>query len=376
MSYNSSADLMNQSVQLGEESLPPNIYEIHRIAAPELLYVDRILSPMFYVIGLVGNPLSARIWLSRKMRKSNSSAIYLGTIAVVDMVFLCLHVWVELLQAWGIRTFNRPVMCKVFMVLQMTPQYLAPLLILGFTFERFIAICFPFLKEKFCTVKKAVIIVNGLALLALFFGHFQAYFWTYSPVIGVCDITENIVKFYEVWTWISEMLIFLLVPLTVLVFNILVIIEIRKINRFSTSFGLESGRGVNQTSTITLLSVSFYLICTLLPATIVYAIQLSIKQGNLGTPPADWSKDVTWSSYLTYYHIRRIVEEICLSNYACYVFIYYITSGYFRDEVQKIWCFSHICSSKSCSSEKRNGCAATIVNENGQTVVTDNDLNV
>jgi hypothetical protein len=149
------------------------------------------------------------------------------------------------------------------------------------------------------------------------------------------------------------MIIFAAVPLIVLIFNILVIKEIKKINKFQASFGQDPSRGSNQTSTVTLLSVSFYLICTLLPATIVYAIQMSIKSGNLATNPADWSKDPTWSSYMIYYHIRRIVEEICLSNYACYVFIYCITSAYFRAEVHKIWCFGKYFQCKQTSEENQ-----------------------
>ena len=376
MSLDNSSSVLTNRTFPNEGMVPMNLYEIHRIAAPELVYVDRIVTPMFYLIGLIGNPLSAKIWLSAKVRRSNSSAIYLGAIAVVDMVFLLLHVWMELLSAWGINTFNIPVLCKVYMVLQMTLQYLAPLLILGFTFERFIAVCFPFYKERYCTVRKAVICVNILTTVALVFGHFQAYFVEYSKIEGVCNIVVNMMDFYKVWTWISEMLIFLVVPLTVLVFNMLVIIEIRRINKFSSPFGKESGRGVNQTSTITLLSVSFYLICTLLPATIVYAMQLSIEAGDHTTPPSEWSKDVTWSSYLTYYHIRKIVEEICLSNYACYVFIYYITSGYFREEVQRIWCFSLLCSSKDVHGEKTNGSCPTMINEKGQTVMLDEQKTV
>lgn len=151
----------------------------------------------------------------------------------------------------------------------------------------------------------------------------------------------------------SEMVIFVAVPLIVLVFNILVIREIKKINRFQSSIGQDQSRGSNQTSTMTLLSVSFYLICTLLPATIVYAIQMSIRAGNPETHPADWSTDPTWSSYLIYYHIRRIVEEICLSNYACYVFIYYITSGYFRNEVYSLWCFRKCYYCRKSSEENK-----------------------
>jgi len=335
----------NTTFPSGNESFPGeagqglNHYYMHRVAAPELLVIDRVLTPIFYIIGIIGNPLSAYIWLSRDVRKSNSSAIYLGSIAIVDTFFLFVHVWQELLQAWGVKTFNRQHICQIFMLSSMTPQYLAPLLILGFTFERFIAICFPFLKSKVCTVKKAVIAVSSLTLFALGLGSVQVVVWTFDKFSDICNIRYELVYFNITWTLVSEMLIFVAVPLTVLVFNILVIREIKKMSQFSTSFGNEQGRqGSNQTSTVTLLSVSFYLIFTLLPATIVYAIQTQFLPGNLETPPEEWATDPTWFDYLTYYHIRRIVEEICLSNFACYVFIYYATSALFRQRVHALWC--------------------------------------
>ena len=346
----------------------PNTYEIHRIAAPELLVVDRLITPIWYLIGLTGNTLSAKIWLSNKVRRTNSSAIYLGSIAIVHIVFIFLHIWMELLQAWGWRTYNRPYLCEVYMVFYITPQYLAPILILGFTVERYIAVCHPFLKEKFCTVKRAVIVVASLTLVAVLMALCQGYVWTYDDISSVCEIRREATDFYVSWTWFSETLIFLIVPVTVLVFNIMVIVEIKKINKFGAGFGQEGGRGSNQTSTITLLSVSFYLICTLLPATIVYTIQLSIPTGNLAIPPDRWASDPSWQSYLIYYHIRRIVEEICFSNYCCYVFIYYITSSYFQDAVKLILGIDK-CAKKLADKTERPTYA--IVNTNGKTTLTD-----
>ncbi|KAH3840348.1 hypothetical protein DPMN_113795 [Dreissena polymorpha] len=329
MAFNSSDEGSNSTTVNDGIIRELNSNEMHRIAAPELLVMDRVITPIFYFVGLIGNPLSAKIWLSKKVRKSNSSAIYLGSIAIVHTIFICIHIWMELLQAWGIKTFNRPYLCEVFMVLAMTVQYLAPFLILGFTFERFIAICFPFLKAKVCTVRGAVYAVVWLTLFALAIGLLQAYLWSYNPFNDICDLRPGTVTFNSIWTWASEMLIFVGVPLTVLVFSILVIREIKRMTVLTSSQGVETGRGTNHTSTVTLLSVSFYLICTLLPATIVFTIQSSIPYGNSMTPAHKWVNDESWALYLTYYHIRRIIEEICMSNYACYVFIYYATSTFF-----------------------------------------------
>ncbi|KAL4227396.1 hypothetical protein ACF0H5_012839 [Mactra antiquata] len=315
-----------------------DIYSKFRVAAPDLVIVDRVFTPIWYIIGIIGNTVSAKIWLSKHMRKSNSSAIYLGSIAIADLIFIFIHFWLELQGAWGISTYNKPILCELFNVVLYVPQYLTPLLILAFTFERFIAICFPFLKETFCSVKKAVIGVCLLTTCSCLLGLVQAIFWTYHSGMCISKEQESLVRFYTIWTWITEMLIFAVVPLIVLVLNVLVIREINRINKFQSSLGQDGSRSSNQTSTITLLSVSFYLICTLLPATIVYAIQFSIPVGDPTKDASEWSSDPAWTSYLVYYHIRKIVEEICFSNYACYCVIYYVTSGYFRDEVHKLWC--------------------------------------
>ena len=349
---NQSADILNSTI---DTTGLRNVYEIHRIAAPELLFVDRIVTPIWYIIGIIGNPLSIKIWLSKKVRRTNTSAIYLGSIAIVHTVFICLHIWMELLQAWGIKTINRPVVCQIFMLVYMVPQYLAPILILGFTSERFIAVCFPFKKENFCTVKRAFTVVCLLTLLAFLFSLFQAYVWTYDEYSGVCEIKPSVHLFNEICTWITEMICFAVTPLTVLVLNIFVILEIRRINKFVPGLGQDSDKSSGQTSTFTLLSVSFYLICTLLPATIVYIIQLSIEHGNKNTHPNDWSKDSTWKSYLIYYHIRKVIEEICFSNFACYFFIYYTTSQYFRAQVNSLF--------KVCS-QRKDPCEDSITHTN------------
>ncbi|KAL3866708.1 hypothetical protein ACJMK2_043989 [Sinanodonta woodiana] len=314
--------------------------EVFQVAAPTAVMIDRIITPIWYAIGVVGNPICTKIWLDRKMRKNNSSAIYLGSIAIVHLIFICLHIWVELLFAYNVSTYNFTIGCEIFNILYMTPQCAAPLLILGFTVERYIAICHPFTKEKYCTVTRAVKVVAFLLAIALCFSSVQAYIWTFHKSLpSGCHIRSTATDFNLVWTWLSETLIFGVVPFSVLIFNILVIKEIKKISLSNTSVGgcKDHGSGSNQTSTITLLSVSFYLICTLLPATLVYAIQPLIPQGSFNIPPQLWPTDPVWSRYLIYHTIRKFVEEICLSNYACYIFIYYITSAYFREECKRMF---------------------------------------
>jgi len=106
--------------------------------------VDRAVTPVWYAVGIVGNVLSAVVWLQRHMRRNNSSAVYLATLSVNDTLFLLLHILLELSVAWGVQTFDYPVVCETFAFVYLVPQYLAPTLVLGFTVERFIAVCYPY----------------------------------------------------------------------------------------------------------------------------------------------------------------------------------------------------------------------------------------
>ncbi|CAC5382535.1 unnamed protein product [Mytilus coruscus] len=298
---------------------------------PYSVYIDRIVSPIWYIIGLFRNPISAKVWLGRKSRK-NSSAIYLGLLAIVHMFYIIIHFsFLELTYTWEIPTNDKIVLCQTLNVFSIFPQYLAPLLVLGFTVERYIAVCHPFKKETFCTVRRAIIVITCLTVLAFGFACVQADAWKYYPAYKKCFGNTKTLKFQTEWTAITEIMFFLVVPLCVLMFNILNIREIKRI----TSHGPAVSADRIQTSTVTLLTVSLYFIFTLLPASVAYAIQKDIPNGelkNFGSLELI-ATDPVWLMFFKYIAIRKVVEEICLSNSACYFFIYYITGKNFRKQV-------------------------------------------
>ncbi|XP_052100192.1 thyrotropin-releasing hormone receptor-like isoform X1 [Mytilus californianus] len=358
----------NVTFDLPKDSAPRYIETLQQIS-PEVLLIDRIISPVWYVIGFIGNPLSAAIWFGRSNRK-NSSAVYQGILAIVNIYFLIVHLIMELNYAWGIQLYASPGACETFSVFLMIPQYLSPMLVLAFTIERYIAVCHPFQKKKFCTVKRALMVSTCMFIISAGLSSVQAYLWDYDDKIKLCAfLSFGHQKFEKIWTLVTEILHFLLIPLCVLIFNILVIIEIRKIDARDTTrlYSGHSGRATT-TSTVTLLSVSFYFICTLLPASIVYAMQSLLPYGNKMSVQK-MVLDPTWRKYLQYLMIRKVVEEICLSNQACYFFIYYLTGSLFRKRVHNMCCKSPCCRKKP-KSELSNEYAFAMY-----TPVASNDLN-
>lgn len=85
-----------------------------------------------------------------------------------------------------------------------------------------------------------------------------------------------------------------------------------------------------------LLSVSFYVIFSTLPATLVYVLMTMFPEGeyfDAACRPLDLAVDVTWHRYVVYSTVQKIVNETCLSHYACNFFLFTLTGPEFRREL-------------------------------------------
>ena len=89
-------------------------------------------------MGGPGNILSAIVWLRRHVISKNSSALYLAVIAINDIVYLLINTYAYVFPVWYVERLYY----VVFTVI-MTATLLEPLLVLGFSIERLIAISCP-----------------------------------------------------------------------------------------------------------------------------------------------------------------------------------------------------------------------------------------
>ena len=365
----------SESSSSSSSSAPRNltVEEILELYAREAILIDRIITPIWYLIGIIGNIISSKIWLERRMRRNNSSAIYLAALSINDTLFLLLHVLQELKYAWFKRTVDYPVICDVYALVYLVTNYLAPALVLGFTVERFIAVCYPYQKLRFCTANRATKVVIGLVCGCLLIGGMQPYFWEYDPDKMECTVPKEYGRLWANWSWASELTIFLVVPVVILVINILVMLEVRRMSgplepqssssvheggfRFNltnshsnkspntstdthhsaasrratvTSGGAVPRNNCVATTNAMLLSVSFYVIFTTLPATVVYVLAYAFDEGDTSLPLDQIPNDPVWTKHFVYIMIRKIVDEICLSHYACNFFLFAITGKMFR----------------------------------------------
>lgn len=353
--YNIGNDNATDDAVTSSDVIPDDVFKRYsgmrflEIFAPFAVMVDRTVTPIWYIIGLLGNAISATVWLQKRMRLNNSSALYLAALAIADLSFLMLHILQELKYAWGYDTLSYPGLCEIYFIVYLMTQSLSPMIVLGFSLERWVAVCHPFYKTNYCTHKRATTILLLLVTVSLCLCVLQGYFWTYDTDTGQCIVRESVLvggerSLWSIYSWITEIIMFLIVPLVILVLNAMVIHEVRSISRSGHERYLGSQVssatgviGASVTTTIMLLSVSFFAIATTVPATFIYVIATCVPYGNTRMSDVEITKDSTWQNYFLYITVRKIVDEICLSHYAINVFQYLITGQHFRRCVRELF---------------------------------------
>ena len=137
---NESGFVGNQSVErydinnnTGQQQLP-NTYR------DTIITVRLVIFCLGWVLGIPGNILSAIVWLRRHVTAKNSSAVYLAALAISDLAYLIIRLIYYFLRCMRYRGW----FCRCCLYLKTFAMFLEPLLVLGFSVERLIAIVRPF----------------------------------------------------------------------------------------------------------------------------------------------------------------------------------------------------------------------------------------
>ncbi|XP_060565900.1 P2Y purinoceptor 2-like [Ruditapes philippinarum] len=279
------------------------------------------------------------------MKRLNSSATYLAGITICDIVYQLLHTFFYLKYFWGLPAIGRQVLCQLWNVLYLIPQYASQLLVLGFTMERFISIYKPFHGERFSKRQRAPKIVIIITVIVVILAMPQAYFWTVDAD-GFCEIGsgDELLEIYTIWSFVTESTIFFVVPALTLILNIFVLRETHKvINRHrSLNFETNGPSRIHKSrnyrpATKTLLCISFFRILTQLPVSITYTIQ-NLDAFSFGKfmPLEDMRNDAQWRIFISYWGARVFIETIGASHFALSIFIFYASTKQFRNEIGKI----------------------------------------
>ena len=210
--------------------------------------------------------------------------------------------------------------------------------------ERYISICHPFKREKFCSTSRAIKVIAMLVFLSLLLHAIQGYFWIYTE--GDCLPRPSVTvggtsSVWSVWSWITELLVFGVVPLSILFLNILVIKEARYLSKTEETRLCLRGGHKSSAATVTLLAVSFYLIFTTLPVTICYAMFSNFPQGDIYLSDEEIHNDPSWQRHFSYISVKDYCAgtgnvSLCMQFF--YLSCYGKTFSQGTENID-IWCF-------------------------------------
>ena len=324
-----------------------NSFEL--INADLTLYVvaNKYMTPMWIIIGIPGAILSIAVWSHRKMR--NSSSMYLITLSAVDALFFVVQFILYIYNLWQVGVLDMILFCQLVPIVNNWTMYLSPLLTFGFTVERYISICHPFQREQYCTMRRALMVIAGLVVWTCAVASVQGYFYELRG--GSCGERESLFDtttldyhFWQGWAWVTEMLHFGVVPLAILVCNLLVIKETKRVLRrsFTADGGAAAVNGAtksrNSVTTFMLLTVSFYQILATLPATVCYVALIFMQPQNTCLTVDEALQDYSWQSYFTFMNLRAFVELFSFSHFAIKPFLYISTGVAFRKQFLSMFC--------------------------------------
>ncbi len=293
--------------------------------------IDKLLwiyvSPVILTIGLCGNTLTIVVMRQKRMR-GTSTCVYLTLMAIADLGTLITGIIPEWLEMCGFVIFKElhPWTCKMEKFLFYTINDVAIWIIVAFTLDRFVAVCFPLKKREVCVPKRAAIACLCITLVAI--AKNLHVFWTRGRIY---DENGNVIKNcgrpsdFEnyVRPWIAFALVSLVPFLIISVCNAGIIraLVIAK-RRMRDSVG-ENARALTQTTAMC-LSASFTFLVLIAPSIVLL----------IGKP--------YWTSYdnpnPSYDIAKAIINQLVYVNHSINFFLYCLTGARFRDELLSVLC--------------------------------------
>lgn len=196
---------------------------------PVAFYVDRYVTLVYYAVGFPGNIISFVVWTSRRVYRGNSAAMYLAAVSLNDIVVLIFALVRDLARSWQITLYLTPGACEVRNTLTPAVQYASPLFVLGFTVERWLAICRPFAIDRICSIRRAIYICVLITVGTILICSGNAFIFFTEEYF--CDKRSPGSTIVNVYLSLLEILFSGVVPLLVLLFNCMVIREMARVHR-------------------------------------------------------------------------------------------------------------------------------------------------
>ena len=220
-------------------------------------WVHLWMTPVVIGAGVAGNLLSFLVFSLTHLRRQSSS-VYLASLALADLIFLLalLVVW---LRRVDISLFDQNGVCQLVVYVKKVTTFLSVWFVASFTIERYIIVWWPLRKDRFCTTKRARIIVMTLTVVACCLYCYSTFTYGIPDFDGIpdfggtgfpsMDIKLTICMplhhyFYveTVMTFVDSAVTLVLPSAIVIILNVRIVIKIVSVNRERRLFlGTQSG---------------------------------------------------------------------------------------------------------------------------------------
>ncbi|XP_050395134.1 thyrotropin-releasing hormone receptor-like [Patella vulgata] len=313
-----------------------------QVLQPKLLthsqYFYSYFTPVILLVGLTGNILSLRVFLSKNMRKLSAST-YLAALSTSDILALIFYVFVDWLKR-GLPAFNADfkvmfletdVVCQAILYLSYLSRFLSAWFIVSFTAERYIGVCLPLRRKDICGKRFSQKIICTLVVCS-------GCIMMYKPLLsGVYEINHTKVKMCTrdpelsfpvfILDSIFAVMITFIPFIIITVLNTLIMRKLFLRNKKHRSIKIITEESIIKLEfTIILLVISFVFIALNLPFFCVWCKQFLLSIS------ASMNKHA--HDFDNMQGLLLITRVIFYLNYCINFFLYSITGAYFRKELK------------------------------------------
>ncbi|XP_066988625.1 thyrotropin-releasing hormone receptor-like [Macrobrachium rosenbergii] len=187
--------------------------------------IDRIqfwVTPILVSFGCMGNVVSVWVFHSSKLRTLSSSC-YLAALAASDTGFL-LTLFLVWLSMVDYDLLNQHGWCQAINYAIYVTTFLSVWLVVAFTVERFIAVCYPLLRAAVCTVRRARMVILLLTIIALLLYSYLlvAAAPGMHPEAGrtICKLRDEYVEVATAMNYVDTVLTLILPVITIVTLNV------------------------------------------------------------------------------------------------------------------------------------------------------------
>ncbi|XP_041355334.1 probable G-protein coupled receptor 139 [Gigantopelta aegis] len=279
------------------------------------------------IIGTIGNIVQF-IMMSDSKLSSLSYSVYLKFLAVSDSLVLNATLLVETETQFcllSLFTIN-DALCKILASYGLCTMMLSPWLVMGLTLDRFVCVCYPLTRVRFCTRKKAIVVCSSMTVAAILL---------ITPVLVLLKLENyeciSSSDHLDVYVMFIRLIMSSVIPcVAILVLNIVIIIRIKRSNEFRNMFLRQRADHTKDSATRPLVLISVLAFVTILPysaSTVISRVFVLLQTGR---------EVVLLSSRLS-----PVFNVIFLLNFGQNVFILMGSSqNYRRIMKRKLGCFS------------------------------------